>query len=254
MYPQGPGQYPQQQGQYPQQQQQQQMPYGYPQQPQPPPKKGMGAGAIVGIIFGVLVLLGVVCSGVLFFVLHRADSSSSSSSSSSASEDSDQSAALKTKAETLLAAVKTKDKSKVEGPLLEFAAMPETAKAWFDESFDAKSAEDLYGYWDRQVFPNITDLITPFKNASSLGQTEVRVRRFTSVADVEACQLTLCKYMEKSNLTKLFGAMKKKQALYVVLLEKPGTGPDEDPSTDVTEVYYFAVIKGSFAYLEHLSM
>lgn len=253
--PQGP-QYPQQ-GQYPQQQQQQypqqQMPYGYPQQ-QPPPKKGMGAGAIVGIIAGVLVLLGVVCSGVLYFVFRSSEGSSSSSSATSASADSDQSAALKKKSEALLTAVATKDKSQVEGPLLEFATMPETAKAWFDETFDAKSADDLYGYWNRQVFTNITDLVTPFKNANSSGQTEVRVRRFESMADVESCPLTFCKYMEKSNLTKLFAAMKKKQALYLVLLEKPGTGPDEDPSLDVTEVYYFAVIKGSFAYLEHLSL
>jgi hypothetical protein len=248
-YPQGQGQYPQQQGQYPQQQQQQ--PYGYPQ-PQPPPKKGMGAGAIVGILAGVFFLLAIVCSGVLWFFFARSDSSSASSSSTSVSADSDQSAVLKAKAEALLTAVKTKDKKQVEGPLLEFATLPETAKPWFDATFDAKSADDLYGYWNRQV--NITDLVTPFKNANEAGETEVRVKRFTSMADVEACQLTFCKFMEKSNLEKLFAAMTKKQALYLVLLEKPGTGPDEDPPLDVTEVYYFAVIKGSFVYLDHMLM
>jgi hypothetical protein len=225
------------------------MPYGYPQQP--PPKKGMGAGAIIGIIAGVLVLLGVLCSGVLYFVLARSDGGSSSSSTT-VSADGDQSAALKKKSEALLAAVKTKDKTQVEGPLLEFMTTPETAKSWFDDTFDAKSADDLYGYWNRQVFPNITDLITPFKDADSMGETEVRVRRFASTADVESCQLDFCKFREKSTLTKLFGAMKKKQALYLVLLEKPGTGPDEDPGMDVTEVYYFAVVKGSFVYLEHM--
>jgi hypothetical protein len=239
--PQGPQGYPQP-GYPPQQPQPQQ--YGAA----PPPKKGMGVGLIIALVVGLLGLV-VVCGGAATYFVLR-DSSSESSSSASTSSNGDHSAALKTKAEALVAAVKTGKAKEVEGPLLEFATLPETAKPWFEATFEPKAAEDLYGYWDRQVFPNITDLAKTFKNATDMNRTEVRVTRLASMADVEACQLDFCKFREKRNLTKLFAAMKKPQALYVVSLAGPGSKPGEDED----QVFYFAEIKGSFAYLESLMM
>jgi len=232
---------------YPQQGYGQQYPQQRPQQP-PPPKKGIGAGVIIAIVAALLALV-VLVGGVAAFFIFRSGSSESSSSSSSSS-DSDHSAALKTKAETLLAAVKTGKPKEVEGPLLEFGMTPETAKTWFAATFDPKTAEDLGGYWERQVFPNITDIVRDFRKAIDGDQSIVRVTRLGNAADVASCELVICKYMEKDNLGKLFAAMKKPQALYIVTLAKPGS----NLTSDQTDVYYFAEIQGSFAYLGSLQM
>ena len=239
---QGPQGHPQQgYGQYPQQPQQQ---YRQP----PPPKKGIGAGVIIAILAAVLALVVVVGGVVAFLVLRSGPSESSSSSSSSA--DADHSAALKTKAEALRDAVKTGKPKEVEGPLLELGMTPETAKTWFAATFEPKAADDLGGYWERQVFPNITDMVKDIRKANEGDQTIVRVTRLASTADVESCELILCKYTEKDNLKKLFAAMKKPQALYVVTFAKPGS----NLTSDQTDVYYFAEIQGSFSYLGSLQM
>ncbi|HEY1954156.1 MAG TPA: hypothetical protein VGH28_01050 [Polyangiaceae bacterium] len=224
----------------------QQQGYGYA--PQPPPKKGIGAGAIIAILAGIFALL-VVAGGVVAFLVLRSGASSTSSSSSSSAE-ADHSEVLKTKAETLLAAVKTGNAKQVEDPLLDLAMTPETAKAWFTATFEPKAADDLEGYWERQVFPNITELARTFKKANAADQTEVRVTRFANAADVEACQTPFCKYRDNGNLSKVFAAMKKPQALYLVSLAKPGS----TPGTDDEDVFFFAEVKGGFAYLGELQM
>ncbi len=242
--PQGPQGYPQPgYGQYPQQQQPQR-----PQQP-PPPKKGIGAGVIIAILAAVFALI-VVVGGVVAFFVFRSSGSSESSSPSSSSANADQSAVLKTKMETLVAAVKTGKAKQVEEPLLELMTTPENAKAWFDATFEPKAADDLYGYWNRQVFPNLTDMVKPIRSALAANQTAVRVTRLASMADVEACQLDFCKWKEKGNLTKLFAAMKKPQALYLVSLVDPSSTSGQND----TEIYYFAEVKGGFAYLDSLLM
>jgi hypothetical protein len=229
--------YPQQgYGQYPQQR---------PQQP-PPPKKGIGAGVIIAILGAVFALVVLVGGGVAFFVLRSASAPEASSSPPASAAD--PSASLKTKVETLVAAVKTGKAKQVEGPLLDLVTTPENAKAWFDATFEPKAADDLYGYWNRQVFPNITDMVKPIKSAIAANQTEVRVTRLASMADVEACQLDFCKWQEKANLTKLFAAMKKPQPLYLVSLVDPTSSSGQND----TEVYYFAEVKGGFVYLDSL--
>jgi hypothetical protein len=215
----------------------------YPHAAPPRPRKGMGAGVVVAIVAGLLVVVGGVGATIAYFVLTGA-------SSTQLSEDSDQSAALKAKAEALRLAVGTHDPKQVEDPLLEFGTLPDNAKVWFTETFGPEVGEDLYGYWDRQIFAKLPELIVPFKTANDSGRIEVRVTRLASEADLAACQTDFCRYQQKDNLTKLFKAMKKPQALYFVSLAKPGS----KPGTDDDDVYYFAIVKRQFAYVGQMHM
>jgi hypothetical protein len=208
----------------------------------------MGAGAIIGIVLGALVLLGGIGAAVVFFVVSQSeDGGAGGSSARGLSEDADQSAALKVKAEALLSAVRTGDSKKVEGPLLDFAMLPETAKVWFNETFGPTKGPDLYGSWERDVFKELPSLITPFKRANDYGETEIRITRFASPADLAACKTSFCE-RRKASHANILKSMKKPHAIYVVRFAKPGSaqGDGED------EVTYFAIVKGQFAYLGEL--
>jgi len=224
------------------------MPYGqapYPPAPVAPAKKGLGAGAIVAIVLGALLLLGGIGGAIVYVV--ASDDAGGSSRAKGLSADADQSAALKAKAAALQAAVATGDSKKVEGPLLDFAMLPETARAWFTETFGPTTGPELYGSWERDVFKELPSLITPFRSANDHGETEIRITRFASAADVAACKTSFCDRRRKSHL-KMLGSMKQHTALYVVRFAKPGSaqGDGED------ELGYFAVVRGQLVYLGQL--
>ncbi len=227
--------YPPQQGHYPQ-------PQGYAQAAVPQ-KKGMGAGAIVAIVLGLLFVLGGGAALVVFLVL-GSSSTSSSSASAALSDGADNSAVLKAKAEALQRAIRTRDSKQVEGPLLEFAMLPDKALPWFAETFGATVGADVYGEWDRDVFKEMPKMIGPFKDAETKGYTELRVTRLGSAAEIAACTTPFCS-SRKDKHTKMLKAMKKPVALYVLRFAKPGStgGIDED------ELAYFAVANGQLVHI-----
>jgi hypothetical protein len=170
-----------------------------------------------------------------------------SANASNVNDGADHSAALKLKAETLLRAVATGNPKTVEDPLVDLAMLPDAAKYWFLDTFGTQAGPDLYGYWERQDFPNLPDLIKPFKTANESGRTEVRVTRIASRADLAACSMSVCRY-QKDYVAKTLAAMQKPQALYFVSLATPGSKPDDYEE----EVYFFAIVRGAFAYVGRL--
>jgi hypothetical protein len=194
--------------------------------PAPPPrtKKGMGVGAIVGIVLAVLVVLGGVGTGVVLFL----------DDESGLADSEDNSLAVKERVETLYAAIRTKDSTKVEPPLLEVAILPLGFKKWSADTFGSPLADRVYEEWERDVFKELPKLVRPFKEAEKEGKTKVIVTRLKGPDK------------ESSNYEKgLFQNMKKKRVLYRVTLC--------EPKYDFgSEVNYFAVVNGRVGYVGKL--
>jgi hypothetical protein len=198
--------------------------HGAPQL-EPPRKKGLGVGAIVAILAVVFVVLGGGL-GVGAFLLYGP--------TAGLSDDVDQSAALRDKVQALATAVRSGDAKKVEDPLLALAILPDRAGLWFKDTFGPELGQRLQEEWERDVFRQLPSLITPFKDANKNGQTEIKIRRITSI------QPGTDKFEQN-----LLRARKQRRALYVVTMAHPGQQYGEN-------VYYFAIVDGRFGYVGHM--
>ena len=188
-------------------------------------RKGRGIGTLIAVLAVVVVVIGSAL-GVGAFLLYGP--------TAKLSDDVDQSAALQQNVQALMTAVRTGDPKKVEDPLLALAILPDRAGLWFRETFGPELGQRLQQEWERDVFAQLPALIKPFKEANANGQTEIRVRRVTSI------QPGTDKFEQN-----VLRARKQKRALYVVTLVHPGQQYGDS-------VYYFALVDGRFGYVGHM--